>query len=192
VVRWREERARSVADGSPKRPQGSVAGSELTDLAYYQLTRVLVRGRSPARTDLLSNLTGTGQSPPSRGKPTERNIVIGVSTKDPLAEYLREIGGYPLLTEEQERRLAEACRAGDSNARDQLIRANLRLVVSVARRYSERGMSLLDLIQEGNVGLMKATESFDPSKGFKFSTYATWSIRKSIMEVLRRPPPEPM
>jgi len=108
--------------------------------------------------------------------------------EDPLGDYLREIEGYPLLTEEQERRLAEACRAGDSAARDQLIRANLRLVVSIARRYSDREMSLLDLIQEGNVGLMKATEGFDPSKGFKFSTYATWSIRKSITDVFRRPP----
>jgi RNA polymerase primary sigma factor len=116
--------------------------------------------------------------------------VIGVSNRDPLAGYLREIRGYPLLTEEQERRLAEACRAGDSDARDQLIQANLRLVVSVARRYSDRGMSLLDLIQVGNLGLMKATESFDPSKGFKFSTYATWSIRKSIMDLFRRPPPD--
>ena len=112
-----------------------------------------------------------------------------MSNKDPLAEYLREIAGYPLLTEEQERRLAEAGRAGDLDARDQLIRANLRLVVSVARRYSDRGMSLLDLIQEGNVGLMKAAESFDPSKGFKFSTYATWSIRKSIMDAFGRPRP---
>jgi RNA polymerase primary sigma factor len=108
--------------------------------------------------------------------------------EDPLAEYLREVEGYPLLTEEQERRLAEACRAGDSDAREQLIRANLRLVVSIARRYSDRGTSLLDLIQKGNVGLMKATEGFDPSKGFKFSTYATWWVRKSITDVFRRPP----
>jgi RNA polymerase primary sigma factor len=99
---------------------------------------------------------------------------------DPVREYLREIGRVPLLTAEEEVSLAKRIERGDAAARRHLIEANLRLVVSVARRYVGRGMLFLDLIQEGNVGLMRAVEKFDWRRGFKFSTYATWWIRQAI------------
>ncbi len=94
--------------------------------------------------------------------------------------YLREIGKYPLLTREEENKIATAALSGDSEAKEKLINHNLRLVVSIAKRYMGRGLNLLDLIQEGNVGLIKAVERFDVSKGFKFSTYATYWIKQSI------------
>ena len=99
---------------------------------------------------------------------------------DPVREYLREIGRVRLLTAAEEVELAKRIERGDAAARAHLIEANLRLVVSVARRYVGRGMLFLDLIQEGNVGLMRAVEKFDWRRGFKFSTYATWWIRQAI------------
>ena len=104
----------------------------------------------------------------------------GVALDDPVKAYLKEIGRVPLLTAEQEAELARAAQAGDEDARRKLSEANLRLVVSVAKRYAGRGLPFLDLIQEGNLGLMKAAEKFEPERGFKFSTYATWWIRQSI------------
>ncbi len=103
-----------------------------------------------------------------------------ISTDDPVRIYLKEIGTIPLLTPEQEYDLATKSKNGDMNAKRRLIEANLRLVVSVAKRYTGRGMSFLDLVQEGNLGLMKGVDKFDPDKGFKLSTYATWWIRQSI------------
>jgi RNA polymerase primary sigma factor len=94
--------------------------------------------------------------------------------------YLKDIGRVPLLTPEEERVIAKKVAEGDQEARNALITANLRLVVSIAKRYTGRGMSFLDLIQEGNLGLIKAVEKFDHEKGFKFSTYATWWIRQAI------------
>lgn len=102
----------------------------------------------------------------------------GVS--DPVRMYLKEIGRIPLLTREQEIRLAQQVEAGSATAKKQLIDANLRLVVSIAKKYIGRGMTFLDLIQEGNKGLIRAVEKFDWTKGFKFSTYATWWIRQAI------------
>ena len=102
----------------------------------------------------------------------------GVALDDPVKAYLKEIGRVPLLTAEQETELARAAQAGDEDARRKLSEANLRLVVSVAKRYAGRGLPFLDLIQEGNLGLMKAAEKFEPERGFKFSTYATWWIRQ--------------
>ena len=99
---------------------------------------------------------------------------------DPVRMYLKEIGRIPLLSQEDELALARRMNGGDEAARAKLAEANLRLVVSIAKRYAGRGMQLLDLIQEGNVGLIKAVEKFDYRKGFKFSTYATWWIRQSI------------
>jgi RNA polymerase primary sigma factor len=99
---------------------------------------------------------------------------------DPVRMYLKEIGRIPLLTREQEIRLAQAVEAGDPQAKQDLIDANLRLVVSIAKKYIGRGMTFLDLIQEGNKGLIRAVEKFDWTKGFKFSTYATWWIRQAI------------
>ena len=108
----------------------------------------------------------------------------GVALDDPVKAYLKEIGRVPLLTAEQEAELARAAQAGDEDARRKLSEANLRLVVSVAKRYAGRGLPFLDLIQEGNLGLMKAAEKFEPERGFKFSTYATWWIRQSITRAI--------
>ncbi len=108
----------------------------------------------------------------------------GVALDDPVKAYLKEIGQVPLLSAEEEQTLARAARAGDADARRRLSEANLRLVVSVAKRYAGRGLPFLDLIQEGNLGLMKAAEKFEPDKGFKFSTYATWWIRQSITRAI--------
>ena len=112
----------------------------------------------------------------------EYDICEGVH--DPLRMYLREIGATPLLTAEEEIEIAQRIEQGDQEARQHLIQANLRLVVSIARRYAGRGMQLLDLIQEGNLGLMKAVEKFDYRKGYKFSTYATWWIRQAISRAI--------
>ena len=108
----------------------------------------------------------------------------GVALDDPVKAYLKEIGQVPLLSAEEEQTLARAARAGDADARRRLSEANPRLVVSVAKRYAGRGLPFLDLIQEGNLGLMKAAEKFEPDRGFKFSTYATWWIRQSITRAI--------
>ena len=102
------------------------------------------------------------------------------ATTDPVRMYLKEIGKIPLLSSEEEMELAKRISEGDENAKKRMVEANLRLVVSVAKHYLGRGMQLLDLIQEGNMGLLKAVEKFDHTKGYKFSTYATWWIRQSI------------
>ena len=106
------------------------------------------------------------------------------STDDPVRMYLKEIGKVPLLTPEEEQELAKRMAEGDAEAKHRMEEANLRLVVSIAKRYVGRGMQLLDLIQEGNLGLMKAVEKFDYTKGYKFSTYATWWIRQSITRAI--------
>ncbi len=103
---------------------------------------------------------------------------------DSVKQYLKEIGMYPLLSAEQECRLAERIAEGDQQARQKLIEANLRLVVSIAKRYANQGLPLLDLIQEGNIGLMRATQKFDYKRGFRFSTYATWWIRQAISRAI--------
>ncbi len=107
-----------------------------------------------------------------------------VSLDDPVKLYLKEIGQVPLLSIEEERELAEKILEGNQFAKDRLTEANLRLVVSIAKRYVGRGMHFLDLIQEGNVGLIKAVDKFDHTKGFKFSTYATWWIRQAITRAI--------
>lgn len=104
----------------------------------------------------------------------------GIDVGDPVKMYLKEIGKIPLLTREEEVELAKRIESGDEFAKRELAEANLRLVVSIAKKYIGRGMSFLDLIQEGNLGLIKAVEKFDYTKGYKFSTYATWWIRQSI------------
>ena len=108
----------------------------------------------------------------------------GVSIDDPVKVYLKEIGSFPLLSLDEEIELAERIQKGDSRAKKRLAEANLRLVVSIAKRYVGRGMLFLDLIQEGNLGLIKAVEKFDHTKGFKFSTYATWWIRQAITRAI--------
>lgn len=107
-----------------------------------------------------------------------------VSVEDPVKAYLKEIGRVPLLSNEDEQKLAKAVGEGDPYAKKKLSEANLRLVVSIAKKYVGRGLQFLDLIQEGNLGLIKAVDKFDQSKGFKFSTYATWWIRQAITRAI--------
>ncbi len=111
-------------------------------------------------------------------------VFDNLSLKDPIKMYLREIGKIPLLTPSQERELARRAQLGDEKAKKKLIQSNLRLVVSIAKRYMGRGLPFLDLIQEGNIGLLKAVEKFDWRKGYKFSTYATWWIRQAITRAI--------
>ena len=126
---------------------------------------------------LLGKLPHNPNTPPPVKEPA-------ISSERCLETYLQEINEVGLLTPEQERELGAKIRKGDMEAREQMIRANLRLVVSVAKMYSDRGLSLPDLIAEGNVGLMKAAEKFDPAAGCRFSTYGTWWIKQSIRRAL--------
>ena len=114
----------------------------------------------------------------------QERLLEGVSIADPIREYLKEIGSIPLLTPEEESDLARRKSEGDVEAGRRLVEANLRLVVSIAKRYTGRGMSFLDLVQEGNLGLMKAVEKFDYAKGYRLSTYATWWVKQSITRSL--------
>ena len=112
------------------------------------------------------------------------DLLEGIGTEDPVRMYLKEIGTVPLLSADEELRLAKRKADGDEDAKERLIEANLRLVVSIAKRYTGRGMSFLDLVQEGNLGLIKGVEKFDYTKGYKLSTYATWWIRQSVTRAL--------
>lgn len=151
--------------------------------------------------DLLERLTDSGISITDKdGNPSSKYVVeapkpeeltdeelLGSNSakvNDPVRMYLKEIGVVPLLSNEEEKELAIAVENGDLEAKQRLAEANLRLVVSIAKRYVGRGMQFLDLIQEGNMGLMKAVDKFDYSKGFKFSTYATWWIRQAITRAI--------
>jgi RNA polymerase primary sigma factor len=116
-------------------------------------------------------------------KPKDTRYLDDVAD-DSVRLYLREIGKIPLLTSEEELALAQKVVSGDKRAKDKMAEANMRLVVSIAKRYVGRGLDLLDLIQEGNTGLLRAVEKFDPDKGFKFSTYATWWIRQAITRAI--------
>lgn len=113
-------------------------------------------------------------------KDIDLSLPEGINIDDPVRMYLKEIGKVPLLSAEEETELAKRMEDGDEEAKKKLAEANLRLVVSIAKRYVGRGMLFLDLIQEGNLGLIKAVEKFDYRKGYKFSTYATWWIRQAI------------
>jgi RNA polymerase primary sigma factor len=112
------------------------------------------------------------------------DLLDSIGTEDPVRMYLKEIGTVPLLTPEEEYKLAKRKSEGDERAKEILIEANLRLVVSIAKRYTGRGMSFLDLVQEGNLGLIKGVEKFNYEKGYKLSTYATWWIRQSVTRAL--------
>ena len=120
---------------------------------------------------------------------SDEDLAITPETVDAMADdsvrmYLREIGDIPLLSQEEELELAQKAVKGDKKAKDKLAESNMRLVVSIAKKYSGRGLDFLDLIQEGNTGLLRAVEKFDPEKGFKFSTYATWWIRQAITRAI--------
>ncbi len=132
----------------------------------------------PANTDWA--LAAAGRVKPSR----DESDAAHVPAMDSLAAYLAEIGQAPLLTPAEEVRLGRRAQAGDREAVHALVHHNLRLVVNVAKKYQNLGMALLDLVQEGSVGLMRAAEKFDPSRGFRFSTYATWWIRQAILRAL--------
>ena len=120
---------------------------------------------------------------------SDEELEITVDNVDAFADdsvrlYLREIGKVPLLTPDEEQELAKKASEGDKKAKDRMVEANMRLVVSIAKRYTGRGLDFLDLIQEGNTGLLRAVEKFDPDKGFKFATYATWWIRQAITRAI--------
>ena len=174
---------------------------EMTDQIYEYLEQQdidITRGKEPEQTDGPDNpeeddtvelLIDTDdedddvimeEAEAEAEKIEEVDVLEGVSTEDPVRMYLKEIGNVPLLTSEEEVALAKRVEAGDESAKKQLTEANLRLVVSIAKKYVGRGMPFLDLIQEGNMGLMKAVDKFDYTKGYKFSTYATWWIRQAI------------
>jgi RNA polymerase primary sigma factor len=133
--------------------------------------------------EIANDPAGEDGSPAKVGT-EDLSVPDGVAIDDPVRMYLKEIGRVPLLTAQEEVILATAIEAGDEDARRRLAEANLRLVVSIAKRYVGRGMQFLDLIQEGNLGLIKAVEKFDYRKGFKFSTYATWWIRQAITRAI--------
>ena len=114
----------------------------------------------------------------------ESQIFDNSAVNEPIKIYLREIGGIKLLTPSRERQLAIRAKKGDKKAKDELVKANLRLVISIAKRYTGRGLTFLDLIQEGNIGLIRAVEKFDWKRGFKFSTYATWWVRQAITRAI--------
>jgi len=139
--------------------------------------------------EVVENLAQTIESDAAVAIPSNEDLEValsaeGINIDDPVKVYLKEIGRVPLLTPEEEVELATHMDAGDPYARKRLSEANLRLVVSIAKRYVGRGMQFLDLIQEGNLGLIKAVEKFDHTKGFKFSTYATWWIRQAITRAI--------
>ena len=140
--------------------------------------------------EIVDDVAAAGDAADDDGPDKEEEVEIdlsvpeGISLDDPVRMYLKEIGHVPLLTAEEEVALAQRMEAGDEEARHRLEEANLRLVVSSAKRYVGRGMLFLDLIQEGNLGLLKAVEKFDYSKGYKFSTYATWWIRQAITRAI--------
>ncbi len=132
----------------------------------------------------LEDMPDDGDVPDINEDDYDISLAEGIAIDDPVKIYLKEIGRVPLLSSEEEIELAKRIQQGDKEAKKRLAEANLRLVVSIAKRYGGRGMSFLDLIQEGNLGLIKAVEKFDYTKGFKFSTYATWWIRQSITRAI--------
>ena len=135
--------------------------------------------------DLILEMEANGEVPDDEEiEKIDLSVPEGVSIEDPVRMYLKEIGKVPLLTAEEEVELAQRMEEGDMEAKKKLAEANLRLVVSIAKRYVGRGMLFLDLIQEGNLGLIKAVEKFDYRKGYKFSTYATWWIRQAITRAI--------
>jgi RNA polymerase primary sigma factor len=185
------DEVRTLADEG--REQGYLASDHIADaLQDVELTVDQIDGIYNLFTDLgIDILEGEGATP---GAPTEVKVEPEVVPKldlsvktlsnDPVRMYLKEIGKVPLLTAQEEVSLAKGIERRDMNAKRKLIEANLRLVVSIAKRYVGRGMLFLDLIQEGNLGLIRAVEKFDYRKGFKFSTYATWWIRQAITRAI--------
>lgn len=164
----------------PEKPENA----EVLDALYTELADadLVITTTEPD----VTNFTDTWQAEEAE---EEEDTTVAVYLDDDVADdsvrlYLREIGKIPLLTAEEELALAQRVVAGEKDAKDKMAEANMRLVVSIAKRYVGRGLDLLDLIQEGNTGLLRAVEKFDPDKGFKFSTYATWWIRQAITRAI--------
>ena len=177
-------RSKDKKTGATDEPDGSVADSGQPDEAVGETTSDL----SPLDAELedIDASEPATQETPEAAKKTNQFHPGEVSQGDMDATrlYLNEIGFSPLLTAEEEVKFSRLALKGDDAARKRMIESNLRLVVKIARRYMNRGLALLDLIEEGNLGLMRAVEKFDPERGFRFSTYATWWIRQTIERAL--------
>ncbi len=164
---------------------GSITEKEILDeLQEIELSPEQIDQIYETLEGLNIDIIGDTEDDEEEAKKADLSVPEGVAIDDPVRMYLKEIGKVPLLTSEQEVALAKRIEAGDELAAKELAEANLRLVVSIAKRYVGRGMLFLDLIQEGNLGLIKAVEKFDFTKGFKFSTYATWWIRQAITRAI--------
>jgi RNA polymerase primary sigma factor len=175
---------RDILAAIPETP----ANAEILDSLYTELADLNIE-ITASEPDAVKLTSGTWEAEEEE----EEEVVVkpnaAVYLDDDVADdsvrlYLREIGKIPLLNAEEELALAQRVVAGDKKAKDEMAEANMRLVVSIAKRYVGRGLDLLDLIQEGNTGLLRAVEKFDPDKGFKFSTYATWWIRQAITRAI--------
>lgn len=166
----------------PEKPENL----ELLDKLYNDLADegVELTGATEPNPELFSDEWGDEDDEEADKKAEQDTKYLDDVADDSVRLYLREIGKIPLLTAEEELALAKKVVAGDKRAKDKMAEANMRLVVSIAKRYVGRGLDLLDLIQEGNTGLLRAVEKFDPDKGFKFSTYATWWIRQAITRAI--------
>lgn len=158
------------------------ANAEVLDLLYTELAdgNIEITGAAEPTVDF----TDEWAAEDDEEIVIDEKMYLDDIADDSVRLYLREIGKIPLLTADEELKLAQRVVAGDKRAKDQMAEANMRLVVSIAKRYVGRGLDLLDLIQEGNTGLLRAVEKFDPDKGFKFSTYATWWIRQAITRAI--------
>jgi RNA polymerase primary sigma factor len=159
---------------------------ELLEALYGELTEAgieMIEATEPTAADFTDEWALEAEETTEEVDLTEQAYLDDIAD-DSVRLYLREIGKIPLLTSPEELALAQQVVAGDKGAKDKMAEANMRLVVSIAKRYVGRGLDLLDLIQEGNTGLLRAVEKFDPDKGFKFSTYATWWIRQAITRAI--------
>ncbi|MDZ7785933.1 MAG: RNA polymerase sigma factor RpoD [Candidatus Saccharibacteria bacterium] len=160
------------------------ANAEILDELYTQLADKNIDITSGKEKDIKDGWEDGEDDEEDIDEKSAKKAYLDDISDDSVRLYLREIGKIPLLTAEEELELANKVVAGDKRAKDQMAEANMRLVVSIAKRYVGRGLDLLDLIQEGNTGLLRAVEKFDPDKGFKFSTYATWWIRQAITRAI--------
>lgn len=182
VFKFLEESGIEVDSSDPDKEAEEIAEPDIEDLSVDKLD-----GMDDLLLDDLSDDFDGGFSEKDADEDVDLDnvdLLDGIGTEDPVRMYLKEIGTVPLLTADEELELAKRKAEGDEAAKERLIEANLRLVVSIAKRYTGRGMSFLDLVQEGNLGLIKGVEKFDYTKGYKLSTYATWWIRQSVTRAL--------
>lgn len=160
------------------------ANSNKTGLSEDELSKITTTKKSSDTAGVDEIEPDTNELEDEEEVDTSQPVYFDDVSDDSVRLYLREIGKIPLLSTEEELELAHRVVAGEKKAKDKMAEANMRLVVSIAKRYSGRGLDFLDLIQEGNTGLLRAVEKFDPDKGFKFSTYATWWIRQAITRAI--------